>query len=123
MAAAHDSEKLDPVHQVSSPSNDSNVLKVGSLAFVGEQGGNGSLPTFQEASGAPVEQESPLGYKVQWITIIFLNIGQMIGTGVFSTRETSLFPAKQRDQDLTFLFSSSAQRRPFSPTPAPSAWP
>ncbi|KAK0642550.1 High-affinity methionine permease [Lasiodiplodia hormozganensis] len=84
MATAHDSEKLDPV-RVASPASDSNVLKVGSLAFVGEQGGNGSAPTFQEATGAPVEQESPLGYKVKWFTIIFLNIGQMIGTGVFST--------------------------------------
>ena len=86
MAAVQDSEKLGPV-RVSSPSSDVNVLKVGSLAFVGEQGGNGAVPTFQEATGAPVEQESPLGYKVQWMTIIFLNIGQMIGTGVFSTRE------------------------------------
>lgn len=89
MAAARDSEKLDPV-RVASPASDSNVLKVGSLAFVGEQGGNGSAPTFQEATGAPVEQESPLGYKVRWFTIIFLNIGQMIGTGVFSTRKHTI---------------------------------
>ncbi|KAF2138625.1 uncharacterized protein K452DRAFT_361276 [Aplosporella prunicola CBS 121167] len=83
MADAHDAEKFDPAVRVTSPS--SNVYKTGNLAFVGEQGGNGSLPTFQEATGAPVEQHSPLGYKVQWFTIIFLNIGQMIGTGVFST--------------------------------------
>ncbi|PBP26362.1 High-affinity methionine permease [Diplocarpon rosae] len=38
-----------------------------------------------EASGAPVESESPLGYEVSWLTVILLNVGQMVGTGVFST--------------------------------------
>ncbi|CZS89791.1 related to methionine transport protein, high affinity [Rhynchosporium graminicola] len=37
------------------------------------------------ASGAPVERESPLGYEVSWFTIVLLNVGQMVGTGVFST--------------------------------------
>ncbi|KAF9630239.1 Amino acid/polyamine transporter I [Lasiodiplodia theobromae] len=103
MATAHDSEKLDPV-RVASPASDSNVLKVGSLAFVGEQGGNGSAPTFQEATGAPVEQESPLGYKVKWFTIIFLNIGQMIGTGVFSTPASILTNAGSVGMALMFWF-------------------
>lgn len=68
---------------------DSEVTKEkhGSLEYVAQQGENGSVPTYQEASGAPVEVRSPLGYQVQWFTIIFLNIGQMVGTGVFSTRE------------------------------------
>jgi hypothetical protein len=61
--------------------------KHGSLEYVAQQGENGSVPTYQEASGAPVEVRNPLGYQVQWFTIIFLNIGQMVGTGVFSTRE------------------------------------
>lgn len=61
--------------------------KHGSLEYVAQQGENGSVPTYQEASGAPVEVRSPLGYRVQWFTIIFLNIGQMVGTGVFSTRK------------------------------------
>ncbi|KAF4302706.1 Amino acid/polyamine transporter I [Botryosphaeria dothidea] len=71
--------------RVASPSGDSGAVKTGSLEYIAEQGGNGSLPTYQEASGAPIEAQSPLGYKVKWYTIIFLNIGQMIGTGVFST--------------------------------------
>lgn len=75
--------------RVASPSGDSGAVKTGSLEYIAEQGGNGSLPTYQEASGAPIEAQSPLGYKVKWYTIIFLNIGQMIGTGVFSTREFS----------------------------------
>ncbi|TVY29172.1 High-affinity methionine permease [Lachnellula hyalina] len=57
----------------------------GSLEFVHEVGGNDSKPSYQEASGAPVENISPLGTHVGWLTTIFLNIGQMIGTGVFST--------------------------------------
>ncbi|TVY55910.1 High-affinity methionine permease [Lachnellula cervina] len=57
----------------------------GSLEFVHEFAGNDSTPSYQEVSGAPVENISPLGTQVGWLTTIFLNIGQMIGTGVFST--------------------------------------
>ncbi|TVY33450.1 High-affinity methionine permease [Lachnellula subtilissima] len=63
----------------------SDVKIDGSLEFVHEVGGNDSKPSYQEASGAPVESISPLGTQVGWLTTIFLNIGQMIGTGVFST--------------------------------------
>jgi len=63
----------------------------GSLEFVHEYGGNFSKPSYQEASGAPVESISPLGLQVTWFTTIFLNIGQMIGTGVFSTRKFFFF--------------------------------
>ncbi|KAL5321408.1 hypothetical protein ACEPPN_009366 [Leptodophora sp. 'Broadleaf-Isolate-01'] len=57
----------------------------GSLTYVGNQGGNNTSATFQEASGAPVERKSPLGYSVNSFTILFLNINMMIGTGIFST--------------------------------------
>jgi len=73
-----------------SPANDVQVLKTGNLAFIGEEADNGSGTTYQEASGAPIEARSPLGTKTQWFSIIFLNIGQMIGTGVFSTRESPI---------------------------------
>ena len=59
----------------------------GSLKSVHGYGGNGSKPSYQEVSGAPAENISPLGLQVTWFTTIFLNIGQMIGTGVFSTRK------------------------------------
>lgn len=72
---------------VLSPHSEYVTEKHGSLEYVAQQGENGSVPTYQEASGAPVEIRSPLGYRVEWFTIIFLNIGQMVGTGVFSTRE------------------------------------
>lgn len=58
-----------------------------SLYYTVEEGENSSKPTYQEVSGAPVETHSPLGYSVGWVTIIFLNISKMIGTGVFSTRK------------------------------------
>ncbi|ESK88552.1 high affinity methionine permease [Moniliophthora roreri MCA 2997] len=35
--------------------------------------------------GAPTEQVSPLGYHVDWLAVIFLNVSKMIGTGVFTT--------------------------------------
>lgn len=67
--------------------NSDEVKTDGSLEFVYEYAGNESKPSYQEASGAPVENVSPLGLQVAWFTTIFLNIGQMIGTGVFSTRK------------------------------------
>lgn len=62
------------------------VLREGNLKFAVEQGGNDSLPSYQEVTGAPVERFSPLGYAVGPVTIMFLNISKMIGTGVYSTR-------------------------------------
>ncbi|KAM0717828.1 hypothetical protein Q7P37_006160 [Cladosporium fusiforme] len=79
-----DTEKNDVTARTLSPANE-HAFKTGNLEFVAEQGENGSAPTYQEASGAPVESHSPLGHRVTWYTIVFLNIGQMIGTGVFST--------------------------------------
>ncbi|KAJ5926130.1 hypothetical protein N7516_007903 [Penicillium verrucosum] len=60
------------------------------LKFTTETGGNTSKATYQEASGAPVEVNSPLGYSVGWVTVVFLNLSKMIGTGVFSTPSTVL---------------------------------
>lgn len=65
------------------------VIHDGDLAFTKVEGGNDSGKTYQEAGGAPVETDSPLGYHVGPVTIIFLNINKMIGTGIFSTRKTS----------------------------------
>ncbi|PGH00844.1 hypothetical protein AJ79_08096 [Helicocarpus griseus UAMH5409] len=61
------------------------VIADGNLEFVREKGGNYASPTYQEASGAPVETQSPLGYQVHTFTVVFLNVGTMVGTGVFST--------------------------------------
>ncbi|KAI1849708.1 hypothetical protein JX265_008047 [Neoarthrinium moseri] len=64
---------------------ESSGQSTGDVKFVGEAGGNDAPPTYQEAGGAPVESISPLGYDVGPITILFLNISMMIGTGVYST--------------------------------------
>ncbi|KAK1590286.1 high-affinity methionine permease [Colletotrichum navitas] len=61
------------------------IIHDGGLAYTRVKGGNGSKPSYQEAVGAPVESDSPLGYHVNWIAIIFLNVNMMIGTGIFST--------------------------------------
>lgn len=68
------------------------VIKAGDAVYARAQGGNGSLPSYQDVLGAPVERDSPLGYHVGWVTVIFLNINQMIGTGIFSTRRSLLYP-------------------------------
>ncbi|KAK0746925.1 amino acid permease-domain-containing protein [Schizothecium vesticola] len=68
---------------VASP--DDAEISDGSLKYTRETALNNSSPSYQEASGAPVEADSPLGYSVGPVTIIFLNVSKMIGTGVYST--------------------------------------
>ncbi|TID16827.1 high affinity methionine permease [Venturia nashicola] len=70
--------------------SDSSVITDGTLKFVAEGGENSSYTAYQEASGAPVESKSPLGYSVGPVTIAFLNLGKMVGTGIFSTPSTVL---------------------------------
>jgi hypothetical protein len=65
-------------------------LSDGSLKYTLEKGGNESSPAYQEATGAPVERNSPLGYSVGPATIVFLNISKMIGTGIYSARKYGL---------------------------------
>lgn len=62
----------------------------GSITYIGGRGGNDAAATYQEASGAPVESDSPLGYAVGPITILLMNISMMIGTGIYSTRKIFL---------------------------------
>lgn len=56
------------------------------VQYISERGGNDAPPTYQDASGAPVENNSPLGYSVGPVTITLLNITMMIGAGIYSTR-------------------------------------
>lgn len=60
-------------------------------AQIGEQVYVNGVRVYQDGNGAPVEQVSPLGYHVGYAGILFLNVSQMVGTGVFSTREQSSF--------------------------------
>lgn len=72
----------------SASGSDHSVITDGTLKFVGEGGENSSYTGYQEASGAPVERKSPLGYSVGPVTIAFLNLSKMVGTGIFSTRKS-----------------------------------
>lgn len=72
--------------------SDVSVIRDGDLAYTVEKAENGSKPSYQEAAGAPVESKSPLGYHVGWLTVVFLNVNQMIGTGIFSTRMVHYYP-------------------------------
>ncbi|KAI0539308.1 high-affinity methionine permease [Xylaria digitata] len=74
----------------SDSSSDLEVIHDGDLTYTIAKANNGSGVTYQEAVGAPVESKSPLGYHVGWTTVIFLNVNQMIGTGIFSTPGTIL---------------------------------
>lgn len=71
-------------------SDAASVIHEGTLAYVRFQSGNEAGASYQEAVGAPVESKSPLGYHVNWLTVIFLNINMMVGTGIFSTRKAHL---------------------------------
>lgn len=73
--------------------------------FISEVGGNNAPPTYQDASGAPVESQSPLGYSVGPVTITLLNITMMIGAGIYSTRSC--------DTNIQFAYSltNMAQHR------------
>lgn len=66
-------------------------LSDGNLKYTLEEGGNDSPASYQEATGAPVERNSPLGYSVGPLTIIFLGVSKMVGTGVYSTRKWAAF--------------------------------
>lgn len=84
---------------VEASDSEHSIIRDGDLAYTLAKGGNGSKPAYQEAVGAPVEKHSPLGYHVGWITVIFLNVNQMIGTGIFSTRMATGHPPGKREQD------------------------
>lgn len=91
-----DLAKSESHYRPNGPFNgDGGTVSDGSLQYTVEKGGNDSPPAYQEATGAPVEVNSPLGYSVGPLSIIMLNIGKMIGTGVYSTREQPLkfFPS------------------------------
>lgn len=62
----------------------------GDVKYTAAEGLNSTSVTFQDASGAPVETSSPLGYSVSYLAAMCLNINQMIGTGIFSTRQWPL---------------------------------
>ncbi|KAF9883660.1 hypothetical protein FE257_003094 [Aspergillus nanangensis] len=86
LSKAHTADPQSP--SPAGEEGNSSILHDGSLQYTAEGGANSSKLTYQEVTGAPVEVNSPLGYSVGFSTVIFLNLGKMIGTGVFSTPST-----------------------------------
>ncbi|KAL4757200.1 amino acid/polyamine transporter I [Aspergillus foveolatus] len=60
------------------------------VQYISERDGNDAPPTYQDASGAPVENNSPLGYSVGPVTITLLNITMMIRARIYSTPQSIL---------------------------------
>ena len=67
------------------------TIVCGDVRYTAAEGLNSTSVTYQDASGAPVETSSPLGYSVSFLAAMCLNINQMIGTGIFSTRECPIY--------------------------------
>ncbi|KAL2820353.1 high affinity methionine permease [Aspergillus granulosus] len=78
------------VQQDAGSESDATIIEGGDYKYTAEAGQNSSLPTYQEASGAPIEVVSPLGYQAGFVTLIFLNVSKMVGTGIFSTPSSVL---------------------------------
>ncbi|RFU80397.1 high-affinity methionine permease [Trichoderma arundinaceum] len=74
----------------STSDSDPSELIAGDTHYVAGKAGNNKDVSYQDASGAPVEESSPLGYDVGPLTILFLNVSKMIGTGIFSTPSSIL---------------------------------
>ncbi|CAI7625077.1 unnamed protein product [Penicillium bialowiezense] len=85
MSLDHDNEKNGGVETSQVVVSEGRIIKDGGLTFTAAEGINSTAVTYQDAAGAPVETNSPLGYSVSFWTSLCLNINQMIGTGIFST--------------------------------------
>ncbi|KAG6844225.1 hypothetical protein H0H87_008673 [Tephrocybe sp. NHM501043] len=69
----------DSQKRISGPDEKSRDIEISSAS---------SIPSYEGAAvttGAPVEKISPLGYHVDSMTVVFLNVSKMVGSGVFST--------------------------------------
>ncbi|KAF5527199.1 High-affinity methionine permease [Colletotrichum aenigma] len=92
----------------------------GSVQYIGEKGGNDAHPTYQDASGAPVENNSPLGYSVGPVTITLLNITMMIGAGIYSTPASIL--AGTGSVGVSFVYWTLAMHGIWSRLPRVTAY-
>ncbi|KAJ5085214.1 hypothetical protein N7532_009985 [Penicillium argentinense] len=85
MAFWQDKDKKTKVTSVSTSDLETSAIENGPPKYIAAEGLNSTTVTYQDASGAPVESQSPLGYQVSFMAALCLNINQMIGTGIFST--------------------------------------
>lgn len=85
--ATEDTDAAVVEARASTSDSDPSELAAGDTYYIAGKAANNSETFYQDASGAPIEESSPLGYDVGPLTILFLNVSKMIGTGIFSTRE------------------------------------
>ncbi|CAG8375616.1 unnamed protein product [Penicillium salamii] len=95
MSLEHQNEKGGEVETQQVAAFDERIIKDSGITFTAAEGFNSTAVTYQDAAGAPVETNSPLGYSVSFWTSLCLNINQMIGTGIFSTRRSYLLHVAQ----------------------------
>ncbi|CAG8275050.1 unnamed protein product [Penicillium salamii] len=95
MSLEHQNEKGGEVETQQVAAFDERIIKDSGTTFTAAEGFNSTAVTYQDAAGAPVETNSPLGYSVSFWTSLCLNINQMIGTGIFSTRRSYLLHVAQ----------------------------
>ncbi|KAL6897462.1 amino acid permease domain-containing protein [Trichoderma evansii] len=88
--SSEDSQSAEVEERGSSSDSDPSELVAGGTYYVAGKAANNKEVSYQDASGAPVEESSPLGYNVGPMTILFLNVSKMIGTGIFSTPSSIL---------------------------------
>ncbi|KAE8159971.1 amino acid permease-domain-containing protein [Aspergillus tamarii] len=86
----HDGDKDAGITIREHNSSQESTIQDGEVKYTAAEGINSTSVTYQDASGAPVETDSPLGYSVSFWTSLCLNINQMVGTGIFSTPATIL---------------------------------
>ncbi|KAE8135446.1 amino acid permease-domain-containing protein [Aspergillus pseudotamarii] len=86
----HDGEKDAGISVREHNATHESTIQDGEVKYTAAEGINSTSVTYQDASGAPVETDSPLGYSVSFWTSLCLNINQMVGTGIFSTPATIL---------------------------------
>ncbi|KAF5860881.1 hypothetical protein ETB97_000972 [Aspergillus alliaceus] len=87
-----DREKDAAIFVRENSSSQESTIQGGDATYTVAEGINSTRVTYQDANGAPVEKNSPLGYEVSFWTSLCLNINQMVGTGIFSTREMNRNP-------------------------------
>ncbi|KAB8238835.1 amino acid permease-domain-containing protein [Aspergillus alliaceus] len=85
-----DREKDAAIFVRENSSSQESTIQGGDATYTVAEGINSTRVTYQDANGAPVEKNSPLGYEVSFWTSLCLNINQMVGTGIFSTPATIL---------------------------------
>jgi len=86
MSTWEDKEKTANVATQPASESEETIIH-GDVKYTAAEGMNSTSVTYQDAAGAPVETSSPLGYSVGLLATMCLNINQMVGTGIFSTRE------------------------------------